>query len=375
MAVSSKTDIEHVALIVGVTGLVGRELIRNLVTKSRWKIYGVARKPDLLKPIEHPNYQFISCDLLNPLDTQKKLSSLGDVTHIFWVTWSSQFQIDTKECCDQNKAMLSNALDALLPNAKALKHVSLQTGTKHYVSLQGPFDDANSRIFDENSPRVSGDYNFYYHLEDMLKERLAHKVAWSVHRPGLLLGCSQISYFNFIGCLCVYGTLCKHLNLPFLFGGTRERWEETHIDGSDGRLVAEQHIWAATNNEICSRDEQAFNATNGTSFTWKEIWPALGDKFGVAVKEEEMFSEGLLFSNEMADKGPIWQEIVAKEGLQRTEMEDLANWPFLDSLFRCPFKLLASREKADRYGFTRRYRTLDSIMYWIDVMRDEKLIP
>jgi hypothetical protein len=29
---------------------------------------------------------------------------------------------------------------AILPVAKALKHVSLHMGMKHYISLQGPFD-------------------------------------------------------------------------------------------------------------------------------------------------------------------------------------------------------------------------------------------
>jgi hypothetical protein len=56
-------------------------------------------------------------------------------------------------------------------------------------------------------------------------------------------------------------------------------------------------------------------------------------------------------------------------------MEDLANWEFLDMLFRCPFKLLGTREKVDGLGFTVRYKTLNSILYCIDFMRGEKLIP
>ncbi|KAF8397296.1 hypothetical protein HHK36_016209 [Tetracentron sinense] len=372
---ASRTEavVNNVALICGVTGLVGKELARILVMKSRWKVYGIARKPDVL-PILDSNYHFISCDLLDPVLTAQKLSSLDDITHIFWVTWASQFPLDSQECCDQNNAMMSNALNTILPRAKALKHVSLQTGTKHYISLQGPFEHMKVRYYDEDCPRISTGCNFYYTLEDLLKERLTGKVAWSVQRPGLILGSSKRTLFNFMGSLCVYGTMCRHLNLPFLFGGTRDCWDEAYVDGSDARLVAEQHIWASSNGGIYSTDVQAYNAINGHSFTWKEIWPALAAKFGAEVPEE-MFSPSFLFSTAMANKGGVWEEIVAKEGLRRTKLDELANWNFLDILFRCPVKMLATRDKADRRGFTVSCRTLDSILYWIDFMREERLIP
>ncbi|XP_034222132.1 (S)-8-oxocitronellyl enol synthase CYC2 [Prunus dulcis] len=369
--------IEHVAAIFGVTGLVGKVLAKELISKSKWKVYGIARNPMIISNQQCSNFHFIQCDLLNPLETQQRLSLLQDVTHVFWVTWASQNQLDSIECCEQNKAMMSNVLNAIVPMAKALKHVSLQTGMKHYVSLQGPFDEAEARYYNENGPRVNAGCNFYYVLEDLLKERLDGKIAWSVHRPGLLIGSSSRTLYNFMGSLCVYGTICKHLNLPFVFGGTKKCWEETCIDGSDARLVAEQHIWAATNDDINvqSTDGQSFNAINGPSFTWKEIWTALAEKFGLEVVPENAFSEDFWYSKAMADKKEVWKEIVVKERLMKTEMEDLANWAFLDVLFRCPFKLLGTRNKVDQLGFTVRYKTLDSILYWIDCMRDEKLIP
>lgn len=365
--------INNVAIIFGVTGLVGKELARRLVSTSKWKVYGVARNPEI-KPIQSCSYHFISCDLLDPLETQKKLSLLRDVTHVFWVTWAPEFMFDAQACCIQNKGMMSNALNAILPRAKALKHVSLQTGMKHYVSLQGPFIDKEIRFYSEEYPRPSATQHFYYDLEDLLKEKLAGKVAWSVHRPGVLMGSSCRTFYNFMGSLCVYGSICKHLKLPFLFGGTRECWEEMCIDGSDARLVAEQHIWAATNEDVSSTDGQAFNAINGPRFTWKEIWPSLGLKFGLQVPQN-MFLQEFTFTKAMSEKQQVWKEIVKKKGLIETEMEDLANWAFLDILFRCPVKMLGTRDKADRFGFKLKYNTLDSILYWIDFMRDEKLVP
>jgi nucleoside-diphosphate-sugar epimerase len=367
---------KSVAIIFGVTGLVGRELAKKLLLESSWKVYGIARNQDTLpNTLLSPSYNFISCDLLNPLETQKKLSSLQDVTHVFWVTWASQFPLDTQESCDQNKAMMSNALDSLLSNAKNLKHVSLQTGTKHYVSLQAPFDEQKKLYYyNEEFARMSSGLNFYYALEDLLIEKLNGKVYWSVHRPGLLFGNSIRSFYNFMGSLCVYGSICKKLKIPFVFGGTKECWEEPYIDGSDARLVADQHIWAATKSSIVSTNGQAFNSINGPSFTWKEVWPIVGKKFGVQVPKE-MVVENFLYSKAMFDKQQVWGEIVEENGLVKTKVENLANWEFLDALFRFPFKLMGSRDKVEEFGFGARYKTLNSILYWIDCMRDEKVIP
>nr|ASM61957.1 iridoid synthase-like protein [Antirrhinum majus] len=374
----------YVAAIFGLTGLVGTELARKLLSTREWKVYGIARRPNdgnvAIEMESDPNYHFISCDLLNSCETQEKLSGIKDLTHVFWITWASEFPLDSVECSDQNKAMMSNALNAILPMAKELRHVSLQTGLKHYVSLQGNLvksTENGDTLFDEHFPRVTSGHNFYYALEDLLQERLPrYKVAWSIHRPGLIMGCSKKTLYNFIGSLCVYGTICKYLNLPFVFGGTKQCWEEMCVDASDARLVAEQHIWAATEVETGAKDVgQAFNSINGVNYTWKEIWRAIGIKLGAHVSEENMFSEDFVFSSALGDKGGVWEEIVAKEGLVETKMEDLANWGFIDILFRCPVKMLGTRDKADCLGLMTRYHALDSICYWIDVMRAEKFIP
>ncbi|XP_065879453.1 (S)-8-oxocitronellyl enol synthase ISY1 [Euphorbia lathyris] len=355
------------AVIFGATGLVGRELVRILISKSKWKVYGIARRFDSI-PIQNSNYIFISCNLLDAQETEKKLSSIiQNVTHMFWITWAAQFPLDTKQCLDQNLAMMSNALNLILPNNNTLKHVSIQTGIKHYTS----FKKGENTIFDEDFPRVKDGCNFYYALEDLVKERLESKVAWSVIRPGLIIGNSNRSLYNVMGCLCVYGSICKYLNLPFTFGGSRECWEEVCIDCSDARLVAEQHIWAA-NDELMYGE--AFNSTNGTSFSWKEVWSIIGKKLQVKVGKE-MFMNDFWYAKAMNDKKKVWKEIVAKKGLVESEIEDLANWDFLDALFRCPVKLLAKRDKADRLGFRIRYKTLDSMLFWIDSMKTLNLIP
>ncbi|GFP80593.1 3-oxo-delta(4 5)-steroid 5-beta-reductase [Phtheirospermum japonicum] len=370
MASSQNTK---VAAIFGVTGLVGKELARKLLSARDWKVYGIARHPD---DTAGPAYHFVSCDLLSPPEAQQKLSPLEDVTHIFWVTWATQFSLDSPECYEQNKAMMANVLNVILPKARNLKHVSLQTGMKHYISFRDPSSGREADRYDEEYPRPVAN-NFYYALEDLLGERLpGYNVAWSIHRPGLIFGCSHRTLFNFIGSLCVYGAICKYLNLPFVFGGIKECWEEMYIDGSDARLVAGQHIWASTTitNNNNQAQGQAFNAINGVDFSWKEIWPTIGAKLG-ADEKGALFSADFTFSAAMGDKGEVWKEIVVREGLVESEMKDLANWDFLDVLFRCPIKMLGSRKKVDMMGFKTKYHVLDSIFYWIDVMRADKFIP
>lgn len=391
-----------VAMVAGSTGLVGRELVRALLLpSSAWElVYGVARRPPD-DDDDDERYRFLACDLLDRGETVEKLSPLAEqVTHLFWVTWASQFPPDTQECCDQNRAMLSNALDALLPvPGPAIAHLALQTGTNHYVSIKHATAAAASCshvYYEEESPRVGEEvHNFYYVLEDLVKERLGggsggrggRRIAsWSVHRPGLLLGSSRRSHFNMMGSLCVYASICRHLGLPFRFHGLRRCWEEPYMDASDARLVADQNLWwtsvvsASTSSSSsllsAAADCQAFNAVNGTAFTWKEVWPALAAKFGLHADDgDDLVSEETSYGRLMEDKGTAWEEIVAKESLRPTRMDDLANWAFVDNVFHYPAKMLVSAGKARRLGFATTYTALESLLYWVDRMREERLIP
>ncbi|KAJ3671386.1 hypothetical protein LUZ60_007465 [Juncus effusus] len=334
--------------------------------------------------LEGRHIRTTNCDLLDHDQTVEKLSPLaGQVTHLFWVTWASQFPIDTPECFVQNWTMLSNTLNALLNvPLHTLRHVSLQTGTKHYVSLEapglnGPYieEDKNGQTELEND----GNTNNFYHAMEILVTEQARRgiISWSVHRPGLLLGASERSFFNIVGTLCVYASLCQHINMPFYFYGTKFCWEEQYIDMSDARLVASQHIWWASLSPLLGKGE-AFNTIDSTPFIWKEVWPELASKFGFEKTEETNWvSDERRYSEIMNDKEELWEEIIDKNGLRKTKIEELVNWEFLDSLFRFPGKLMASSEKAKHFGFEPAcdYTAIDSVLYWVDCMREMRLIP
>ncbi|PRQ22797.1 putative oxidoreductase [Rosa chinensis] len=77
---------QGVALVLGVTGLVGNSLAEILPLPDTpggpWKVYGVARRPRPQWNADHP-IQYIQCDLSDSTQTEAELSQLTDVTHIF----------------------------------------------------------------------------------------------------------------------------------------------------------------------------------------------------------------------------------------------------------------------------------------------------
>jgi len=365
---------QNVALVVGVTGIVGNSLAEILpladTPGGRWKVYGVARRPRPSWNADHP-VEYIQCDITDPNDATTKLSVLADVTHVFYVCWASR--PTEAENCEINGAMLKNVLTAVIPNAPNLRHVSIQTGGKHYV---GPFESFgkikyHEPPYTEDMPRL--DYhNFYYTLEDVLFEETGKKegVSWSVHRPLLIFGFSPYSMMNIIGTICVYAAICKHEGVPLKFPGTKLAWENYYM-ASDADLIAEQHIWAAV--DPYAKNE-AFNCSNGDVFRWKQLWKVIAEQFGI---EEYGFDEEgprLKLSELMKDKGPVWDEIVKENGLQVTKLEEVAEWWFADACFGGN-GFTDSMNKSKEHGFLGFRNTKNSLINWIDRTRVYKIVP
>ncbi|XP_061354249.1 3-oxo-Delta(4,5)-steroid 5-beta-reductase-like isoform X1 [Gastrolobium bilobum] len=364
---------QSVALVVGVTGIVGNSLAEILplvdTPGGPWKVYGVARRPRPDWNADNP-IEYIQCDISDPNDAQAKLSVLTDVTHIFYVSWTNR--PTEVENCEVNGAMLRNVLRALIPNAPNLRHVSLQTGTKHYL---GPFEllgkiKFHEPPFTEDLPRLDAP-NFYFTQEDILFEETEKKegLTWSVHRPQTIFGFSPYSLMNLIGTLCVYAAICKHEGLPLRFPGTKEAWESFYA-ASDADLIAEQHIWAAV--DPYAKNE-SFNCSNGDVFKWKHLWKVLAEQFGI---DDYGFEEDshLRLSEMMKDKGPVWDEIVRENQLHPTKLEEVAEWWFADLILGVG-GLLDSMNKAKEHGFLGFRNSKNSFVAWIDKTRAYKIVP
>jgi len=367
---------QSVGLVIGVTGIVGNSLAEILPLSDTpggpWKVYGVARRPRPNWNADHP-VEYIQCDISDPDDTQTKLSQLTDVTHIFYVTWANQS--NEAKNCETNGAMFLNVLRAVIPHAPNLKHICLQTGTKHYI---GSFESLGSKIeiqphdppFTEDLPRLEVP-NFYYTLEDVLFEESEKKegLTWSVHRPNVIFGFSPYSLMNIIGTLCVYAAICKHEGVSLKFPGVKAAWECYSV-ASDADLIAEQQIWAAV--DPYARNE-AFNCNNGDVFKWKHFWKVLAEQFGI---EEFGFEEGEKVSlvELMKDKGPVWDEIVKENQLQPTKLEEVGVWWFVDFMLSGE-ALLETMNKSKEHGFLGFRNSKNSFISWIDKMKGYKIVP
>ncbi|CAN1324016.1 3-oxo-Delta(4,5)-steroid 5-beta-reductase [Linum perenne] len=135
---------QSVALVVGVTGIVGNSLAEILPLSDTpggpWKVYSVARRPRPNWNADHP-IEYIQCDISDLNDTQSKLFHLSDVTHIFYVTWANR--PTEAENCDVNGRMFRNLLDVVIPNSPNLQHICLQTSVRHYL---GSFESFGRRV-------------------------------------------------------------------------------------------------------------------------------------------------------------------------------------------------------------------------------------
>lgn len=222
--------------------------------------------------------------------------------------------------------------------------------------------------------------NFYYVLEDILFEEAEKKEkeegsgstwTWSVHRPNAIFGFSPYSLMNIIGSLCVYAAICKHLGRPLKFPGTKDAWESYSM-ASDADLIAEHQIWAAV--DPYARNE-AFNCNNGDVFKWKHLWKELAEQFGIedyGLDENE--KEKLKLVELMADKGPVWEEIVKQNQLEPTKLEEVGVWWFTD-LMLSGGGALASMNKSKEHGFLGFRNSRNSFLYWIDKMKSYKIVP
>ena len=170
--------------------------------------------------------------------------------------------------------------------------------------------------------------------------------------------------------LFVYATICQYQGLPFRYPGTKYTWEHFY-DISDARLLAEQQIWAAVSDRA---KNHAFNCTNGDVFTWKSLWKVLCEVFNVdfvAFDENERFD----WVGMMKKKGRVWDEIVEKNGLYKTKLEEIVSVEALNAILHFGFQHVCSMNKSREFGFFGYANTLKSIDMWVGRYRDMKIIP
>jgi len=350
------------ALVVGVTGIVGQTVARQLVGQG-WDVHGISRR----HTTDIGGVTQISVDLLDAEAVKIALQDLKPEIVIVtaWIRKDTEL-----ENIEVNSATLRNLFSALEP-AGGVKHVALLTGLKHYL---GPFDDYATAVmaetpFHESEPRLPNP-NFYYAQEDELFAAAEKQgFTWSVHRAHTVFGFAVDNAMNMVLTLSVYATICKELDQPFIFPGSQEQWNGV-IDVTDADLLGEQLIWACTHKEA---QNEAFNIANGDTFRWRWLWPQIAEHF--AVKWEAPTAQANPLEYQMSASAAIWKTIAEREGLVETDLARLASWWHSDSDLGRQIECFTDMTKSKEAGFLGFRNTPKSFLEKVAQYRRAKILP
>ncbi|HEY0263556.1 MAG TPA: SDR family oxidoreductase [Granulicella sp.] len=347
------------ALVVGSTGITGRNLADHLVARG-WHVLGLARNPGNI-----PGVVPIPVDLQDPTALRAALAEHA-VTHVFIGTWLRQ--PTEAENVRVNGAMVRNLFEAL--EVHPLAHAALVTGTKHYL---GPFESygqtSTETPFREDSPRLPG-LNFYYTQEDILFEfAAARSFTWSVHRSHSMIGYALGNAMNMGVTLAVYANLCREQGQPFVFPGSQLQWNAL-TDITDARLLARHLEWAAL---TPAAHNQAFNLVNGDLFRWRWLWPQIAAYFGVEPAGPPMPIAPL--ESRMAGAAPLWADLAEKHNLAEPNINKLVSWWHTDADLGRELECVNDMTKNRLLGFHEIQPTAASFFELFDRLRAERIIP
>ena len=346
------------AVVIGGMGVIGRNLIDHLEPLGDdWDIVGVSRRdPDFKTRAE-----YISVDLLDADATQSRLGEVTDATHLFYCAF--QERPTWAEHNAPNLAMLVNAVTAVEDASSMLRHVHLVEGTKIYGSHLGPF---KTPAKESDPPHMLP--NFYFDQEMWLRDHQAGKSwHWSALRPQTVCGFALGNPMNLSTVIAVYAVISRELGLPLRFPGKPGAFSALY-QATDSSHLAKAMLWCGTAE---AAQDEVFNVTNGDYFRWQNLWPRIADFFGMAWAPPQTIS----LTEFMADKKPLWTQIVDRYKLRRTAYEDVASWPFGDYVFGCDWDVMTDTLKIRQAGF---HDCLDSEQMFLDLFRQfraMKLIP
>lgn len=348
------------ALIAGITGIVGGHLAEHLLSEGGWTVSGLSRSPSRLDGVNS-----LSADLNDPASLKAALADIRP-SHVFITTWSRQ--ATEVENIRVNGGMVRNLLQAV--EGRGVEHTALVTGTKHYL---GPFEAyAKSKPetpFREDQPRLPFD-NFYYVQEDeVFAAAKRDGFTWSVHRPHTLIGYAVGNVMNMAATLGVYASICRETGRPFVFPGSPQQWEAA-IDVTDGRILAKHLLWAATTPQA---KNLAFNVVNGEIFRWNWLWPRLAAYFGIDAAPYPGKAGPLEIS--MADAGPIWDNIVAKNDLEPNHLSKVASFWHTDADLGREVETFNDMTLSRKLGFLDYQDTVASFTDAFDRLRADRIIP
>lgn len=354
---TSVKEERKVALVVGANGVIGRNLIDYLLTLPDWEVIGVSRRGGE----DRERVRYIAADLLDPEDTRRRLGALPEVTHLFYAAY--QDRPSWAELVAPNLAMLVNSVEAIEAGSPGLRHVSLMQGYKVYGAHLGPF---KTPAKESDAGHMPPEFNV--DQQQFLEKRQQGKAwTWSAIRPSVVAGFALGNPMNLAMVIAVYASISKELGIPLRFPGKPGAYH-TLMEVTDAGLLAKATVWAATDPRCAN---QAFNINNGDLFRWNEMWPKIAAYFGMETAPPLQMSLDVV----MADKEPLWNDMVKKHGLAPHSYQEVSSWGFGDFVFSWDYDFFADGTKARRFGFHEYVDTEEMFMNIFDDLRRRMVIP
>jgi nucleoside-diphosphate-sugar epimerase len=348
----------HVALISGATGVVGHRLAEHLAQRPDWHVIGIARRP----PQATGRIEWIALDLTDATAVRAAARRFASATHIFHCARYAH-STGAAEPIEPNVEMLRNLVEATERHGAALAHVHLVQGSKYYGSELGPYRTPAK----ESDPRVLV-WNWYYAQEDWLTERARGKRwGFSFSRPHGVCDPDLDIVRSMARVIAVYAAICKELAVPLCFPGSAASYCALY-QCTDASLLAQAMVWMATEPECAG---EAFNVTNGDYIRWINLWPRFARHFGM----EPGPVRSVRLAQAMADKGPVWERIVARHDLLPTPYERSALWSYGDFIFNAGYDLMSDTSKLRRFGFWHTVDTAEMFLRLFEHFRRNRLVP
>lgn len=320
------------ALVIGPTGAIGSALVQALDGAGGWGIFGMSRTA----PSQGARFRHLAANLMDADTVRSALADAPPVTHVFYAARAPHGEGGV-ENVDGNLAMLANVVEAV--QGPTLQHVHLVEGTKWYGVHLGPHRTPAR----EDDPRHMPP-NFYYDQEDyLISAQRGQAWSWSSCRPNVVCDFAPERARNLTTVIGAWGAICRELGVPFDFPGTAVGFDSL-TEVTDAAHLANAIIWLSTQPGGANR---AFNITNGDAFRWRYMWPKLAKMLDLPCGEPR----DIRLADWMADKGPVWDRITARHGLDPRPLERVALWAFGDFVFRQDWDLLSDLTRLRQTGF------------------------
>ncbi|WP_293680048.1 SDR family oxidoreductase [uncultured Phenylobacterium sp.] len=359
MSVAENRSGPRRVVVAGALGIVGRSVVEELAGRPDTEVVGLSRR----QPDFETRARSVSVDLTDPDDCRAKLADLGATDLVYCALHGRSSGNDTwgeDEEIKANARMLENTLDAL--EGPRLRHVAVLQGAKAYGCHLEPVPIPGK----EQAPRHDHP-NFYWAQEDLIRERAAASHwSWTVFRPQYIVGFSIGSPINILSPIGVYAAICRELGLPLSYPGRTA----TPTEATDARLLARAIAWSQ---DAAGARNEIFNVTNGDLFTFPSLLQTAAETFGMALGPDQPQS----LQAWMADKGPIWSEIVRKHDLLPYTLDQLVgpSWAFADAAFSSPAPFFESTIKLRQAGFHDCIDSNTMVAEWLARLQQTRVLP